>query len=127
MVAANDQVRAIFADARTLHADALEMLDQGKVRNAAEKAWGATKRATDALVLARTGQEPGTTAMTSDALDDLGDEDPDVKGLVGRYYSRITQLHGQCFYNGRCSSPHTLRRIRETSLYIQDAERLAGL
>ena len=48
MVATNDQVRAIFDDARTLHADALEMLDQGKVRNAAEKAWGATKRATDA-------------------------------------------------------------------------------
>ena len=127
MVATSDQARAIFADARTLHADALEMLDQGKVRNAAEKAWGATKRATGALVLARTGQEPGTTAMTSDALDDLGDTDPGVKSLVGRYYSRITQLHGQCFYNGRCSSPHTLRRIRETVLYIQDAERLAGL
>ncbi len=127
MVATSDQARAIFADARTLHADALEMLDQGKVRNAAEKAWGATKRATGALVLARTGQELGTTAMTSDALDDLGDTDPGVKSLVGGYYSRITQLHGQCFYNGRCSSPHTLRRIRETSLYIQDAERLAGL
>ena len=37
-----DRVRALFADARTLQADALEMLAQGRVRNAAEKAWGAT-------------------------------------------------------------------------------------
>ena len=47
---ATDRVRAPFADARDLHADALEMLAQGRIRNAAEKAWGATKRATDALV-----------------------------------------------------------------------------
>ena len=51
---ATDRVREIFTDARALQADALEMLALGKVRNAAEKAWGATKRATDALVLAHT-------------------------------------------------------------------------
>ena len=48
---ATDRVLEIFTDARALQADALEMLAQGKVRNAAEKAWGATKRATDALVI----------------------------------------------------------------------------
>ena len=32
------RTRDLFADARTLYADALEMLDQGKLRNAAEKA-----------------------------------------------------------------------------------------
>ena len=46
MVAA-DLVNFLFADARALYDDALEMLDQGKIRNAAEKVWGATKRATD--------------------------------------------------------------------------------
>ncbi len=122
---ATDRTRELFDDARQLHADALEMLDLGKVRNAAEKAWGATKRATDALILARTGEEPATTAITSDALDALARHDSQVKSLVGRYYSRISQLHGQCFYDGRCSSPDTERRIRETSLYIDDAERLA--
>ena len=55
---ATDRVREIFADARDIQADALEMLALGKLRNAAEKVWGATKRATDALVLARTGEEP---------------------------------------------------------------------
>ena len=117
---------AVFADARALHADALEMLGQGKIRNAAEKAWGATKRATDALILARTGELPGTTAITSDELDALARRDARVKSLVGRYYSRISQLHGQCFYNGRCAAPDTERRIRETADYIRDAEELAA-
>ena len=37
---ATDRVRALFADARDLQADALEMLEQGLLRNAAEKALG---------------------------------------------------------------------------------------
>jgi len=49
-----DQVTAIFDDARGVHADALRLLEAGDVRDAAEKAWCATKRATDALILART-------------------------------------------------------------------------
>ena len=32
--------------------------------------------------------------MTSDGLDDLAEEDHRVRSLVGRYYSRISQLHG---------------------------------
>ena len=49
---------AIFADARAVHAQALERLEQDDIRDAAEKAWCATKRATDALILARTGENP---------------------------------------------------------------------
>ena len=81
--------------------------------------------ATYALILSRTGEEPGTTALTSDSLDALAKQDERVKSLVGRYYSRISQLHGQCFYNGRCASPDTERRIIETADYIGDAEQLA--
>ena len=36
-------------------------LDQGSIRDAEEKAWGATKRATDALVLARTRGATGVS------------------------------------------------------------------
>ena len=117
---------AVFADAWALQADALEMLALGKIRNAAEKSWGATKRATDALILARNGELPGTTAITSDELDALARRDARAKSLVGRYYSRLSQLHGQCFYNGRCAAPDTERRIRETADYIRDAEELAA-
>ena len=46
MATSTDRIQVIFQDARELQADALELLALGKVRNAAEKAWGATKRAT---------------------------------------------------------------------------------
>ena len=123
---ATDRVEAIFADAQALHDDALEMLAQGRIRNAAEKAWGATKRATDALILARTDEEPEKSPRTSAKLDELADRDQRVKGLVGRYYSRQSSLHGNCFYLGLCDPVDTTeRRIRETAGYISDAEALA--
>ncbi len=120
---ATSRVQAIFDDARAMHAEALQRLEAGDIRDAAEKAWCATKRATDALILARTGEEPGPTAMTSDLLDNLARRNDAVNSLLGRYYSRISQLHGLCFYVGHCND-QTERRIRETAIYIDDAERL---
>ena len=123
----NHRPDTVFADAHTLYDDALEMLELGKIRNAAEKAWGATKRATDALILARTGQLPERTPDTSRGLRALAARDPAVQNLVGRYYSRQGILHGDCFYLGFCDPlDDTERRIRETAAYIADAERLAG-
>ena len=49
------RVAELLADAREVHSQALERLAAGDIRDAAEKAWCATQRATDALVLARTG------------------------------------------------------------------------
>ena len=122
----SDHVRELFSDSRTLYDDALEMLAQDRIRNAAEKAWGATKRATDALALARTGEEPPTTAMTTEALLTLVGRDNHFEPLVGRYFTRISYLHGSCFYDGMCN-PETERRIRETIDYIRDAENLAAI
>ena len=125
---ATKRARDIFDDSRTLYQDALEMLEQGRLRNAAEKAWGATKRATDALILSQTGEEPPTTAASTTALLTLADRSADYETLVGRYFTRISFLHGSCFYNGMCDPiPETERRIRETMDYIQDAETLAGI
>ena len=45
------RVAALLADAREVHSQALERLAAGDIRDAAEKAWCATKRATDALIL----------------------------------------------------------------------------
>ena len=105
------------------------MLALGKVRNAAEKAWGATKRATDALVLARTGEEPERTPQTGAGLRGLESAAEAVRNtrLLARYYSRQGHLHGECFYKGLCEPiDDTERRIRQTADYIDDAERLAG-
>ena len=124
-VVAQDRVDELFSDARDVHAQAVERLEQGDIRDAAEKAWCATKRATDALILALTNDEPRTTARTTDELDDLAHREPEARSLKGRYYSRLSQLHGACFYDGRCNR-HTERRIRETAQYITDAEAMAG-
>ncbi len=120
------RVREIFADARDVHAGALDQLAGRDIRDAAEKAWCVTKRAIDALILLRTGQEPPTTALTTEGLLALARESAEVEYLVGRYFTRISYLHGSCFYNGMCG-PYTERRIRQTLDYIEDAEKLADI
>ena len=128
MTARTDRIQAIFQDARGLQADALEMLTQGRTRNAAEKSWGATKRATDALILARTGEEPERTPETGAGLRTLESLDPRIRSahLRRRYYVRQAELHGQYFYNGLCDPlEDTDRLVRRTSAYIDDAQRLA--
>ena len=124
---ATDRVSDIFADARAVHADALQLLESGDIRDAAEKAWCATKRATDALILARTGTEPEISSDTSRGLAGLATEDYAVRPLRRSYYSRQSELHGACFYLGVCEPLDEVhRRIRQTADYISDAARLAG-
>ncbi len=124
---ATDRVSAIFADARAVHADALRLLAQGDIRDAAEKAWCATKRATDALILAQTGVEPEQSPDTTRGLVALAATDRAANSLVRRYFSRQGHLHGACFYLGACEPLDEVeRRIRETADYVDDAAKLAG-
>ncbi len=127
MTTTTDRVSAIFADARSLHADALRLLEAGDVRDAAEKAWCATKRATDALILARTEVEPVISSETTRGLNGLAVADQAVRPLRLRYFSRQSELHGSCFYLGDCEPfDEVERRIIQTADYIVDAMRLAG-
>ena len=121
------RVPVIFADARSVHADALRLLESGDIRDAAEKAWCATKRATDALILARTGIEPEISSDTSRGLAALATQDQAFRALRRRYHSRQSTLHGDCFYLGICEPVDEVEgRIHRTADYITDAERLAG-
>ena len=123
---ATDEVREIFADAYSMYDSAIERWAAGDVRDAAEKAWCATLRATNALILARTDDEPEITTETARRLDRLARQDERARSLVGRYYSRQVRLHGDCFYLGILSDVDEIeRRIRETIDYIRDAEVLA--
>ena len=122
-----DRVSAIFDDARNVQADAARLLEAGDVRDAAEKAWCATKRATDALILARTGVEPEISSETTRGLSALATEHQGVRVLRRRYFSRQSELHGACFYLGVCEPLDEVhRRIRQTTDYISKAETLAG-
>ena len=117
----------IFSDARQMQNSAVEQWEQGDIRDGAEKAWCATVRATQALVLAHTGSMPTTSTQTRIQLDILADADSRFRTLTGRYLSRQTTLHGECpFYLGLCEPRQTIeRRVRETADYIRDAEGLA--
>ena len=122
-----ERVAAIFADARTIHGEALERLQAGDIRDAAEKAWCATKRATDALILARTGREPRTSGQTTRGLRLLRRTDQIFDQMETRYSARAHVLHGECFYDGNCEPEDVLARdIREIVQYINDAEALTG-
>ena len=116
----------IFADARDVHQQALGRLAAGDIRDAAEKAWCATKRATDALILERTGRLPETSSETSLELRRLIVVNPAARRLRGRYYAHQRLLHGDCFYSGLCDPVEdTVSLIRETFQYIDDAEQTA--
>ena len=123
-----ERVGSLFADARGLHGDALEMLDQGRMRNAAEKAWCATKRATDALILARTGREPRTSGQTMRMIRQLRRQDPALEQLRVHYGLRQSFLQGACFYDGILEpAEDIIADVRETIEYIQDAESKAAV
>ena len=118
----------IFADARAVHASALEMLEGGDVRDAAEKAWCATKRATEALLLATTGEIPSTALGVSGGLRRLSGGNEVVQSLQGRFACAGQFLLHDCFYDGHCEPlDDTERLILETAQYIDDAETLANL
>ena len=116
----------VFAGAARMHRSALDRLAAGDIRDAAEKAWCAAKRATDALILARTGSMPPKSPDTTRALLTLAGADPAVRSLRGRYFERQSFLHGDCFYTGLCEPmDQTELLIRETADFIADARELA--
>lgn len=122
-----DRVKEIFDDAYSLYREAIGEMEKGNIRESAEKAWGATLRATKAMILAKTGREFDGAIGVTKALGELVRQDKEIEErLEGRYFTRESLLHGHCFYDGLCEpQEHIERRIRETNLYIEDAKRLA--
>ena len=113
----------IFADARRMHGAALQRMAAGDIRDAADKAWCAAKRATDALILARTGNLPTDTTRS---LLRLAQDHPEMGSLRDQYTARRDILHGDCFHTGLCEPADAIEGlIRETTLFIQDAEAFA--
>ena len=121
------RVTELFDDAQVLYGDALEMLGMGKLRNAAEKAWGATKRSTDAMVLARTGNEPQSAGQARRALLRMRNDGQDFLAFHGEYSIRSELLHVNCFYDGNCEPEAEMTAlIRATDSYIAEARNLAS-
>ena len=123
------QVEAILKDAENLYEEALEELKVGKIRKAAENAWGATTKATDALFLARAKIEITNGVGRTREIYKLTIMDKEVKALnlAKRYNERRIHLHGDCFYEGIHEIPgvDSEELIRETEKYIEDIQKLS--
>ena len=121
------RVNILFTDARSLHSAALAQLEQGQLQKAAGKAWDATVKATDGLILARTGREPRDLEKTDLMIRQLALADPSLRELATRYGARQGLLLEACVYDGICDPEDDLTAdIRETRDFIKDAELLAG-
>ncbi len=125
MTTVEAEAARIFADARRMGEAALSQMAAGDIRDAAEKAWCATLRATEALVLVRTGEGPTTSTAAGRRLRALSLGDSSLLNLRDSYLVRQAILHGECFYHDYCDPEETGRLINETGDYIRDAERLA--
>ena len=119
-------VERIFDDARLMHGAALTLMNTGDIRDAAEKAWCATKRAADGMIAARTGEEPTSLSGISGSLRRLAETDPELVEFRREYLDRLGDLHGDCFQYGLCDPiENIIQMIRETEGFIAEAERLA--
>lgn len=120
-------VEVLFRDAESLYEEALRDLEAKRLRKAAENAWAARLRATNALILSKMGKMPEYVPETRTMLEELAIKYPEIELLVGRFYTGETFLHGHCFYLGMCPPDAVERRVRETWKYIEDAKKLAGV
>lgn len=117
----------LFRASYSLYEKALKEMEAGEIKNAAEKAWAATLRAVQGLILARTGEEPIRSDLTTRQLHHLALKDSEIEEkIIGRYHTRLSRLYGDCFYMGICEPIEDIkRRILETDKFIEDAKRLA--
>ena len=117
----------IFADARQLYRSAIERLEAGDFRDAAEKAWCATRRASDACILARMNLEPDKSSHTTDRLKQLAKSDGRIRdwGILARYYHIQGSLHGDCFYHGKFDE-EDVDLLYSVDRFIDDVAALAS-
>ena len=115
----------LLDDARGLAASAIERMEAQDIRDAAEKAWITTKRAADALALARTGEEPRTSGQRARQMRVLRRDDAFID-LYREYFSRQAELRGNCAYDGNCEPIEAIEaQIRETNAFIEECQRRA--
>ena len=130
-----ERTTTLFAEAHTIYDEGLkcleeacELWDRGLLRKSAEKTWEAALRATNALILARTGTEPEpeNDHNTLNCLTDLFEELPDWEVFTGRYAGISHDIYQEAVVEGNVEPVHLLiHDIREAADYIRECERLA--
>ena len=122
----NPTAAAMMQDAREAQATAERLLDAGDWRDAAEKAWLATRNATSALVLEVTGVNNSGSAGIEAGLRRLSRERGGEWARLRDDYKQVVHyLHADAFYRGKHRNDIG-DRVRGVADYLRRAERLAG-
>ena len=119
--------QVLLAEAWEFYDEAIKLLEQGDLRNAAGKAWEESEKATNAMILERTGREPHNERETSREVRFLILEGEVFKAFSYRFVGQIHDLYGDCYIDTHCEpEDYHEEMIRDTNSYIREAERLAG-
>ena len=120
-------VAELFQTAHHHHAQALELLDQGQLRDAAAQAWDAALTATNALLLAHTGQEPEDLRETDGLMWELFTRDhPSLRPFTTHFGALKGFLLMTCVHDCFCGMEEGLKMdVRGAIDYIKQAEKLA--
>lgn len=111
----DEKIRKLLENAAELQKKA-EAEFQRDHREAAEKAWGATRAAAEALHLkVEGGGIPEDMGRTMRRLAErLG------RPEIWEHFRRaMRELHGSCFYGGVCDPPEDEKLVRGTKRYIE--------
>ncbi len=118
-----NEVDRLLKDAEELYREAIKELEEGKIRNAAEKAWGGVMRATNALILASFQMKPESFRERREKYKELAEKEKYIrrKRLFQDYMAYSRELHIETFYEGHLQPiADTEKRIRETIYYIKN-------
>ena len=137
----NEKVAGLFTEAHATYAEAMEVLeeadklwDREMLRKSAKKTWDAALKATNALIIARTGEEatPDDDKWTYDGLMRLvwenREKNQDLKSVKGHYAVISADIYEAVVVERNVEPVYLLiHDIRQAADYIRECERLAGL
>ena len=117
---------ALMNDARAMHAEAMDRMDAGDWRAAAEKSWCAARNATQAVVLEIYGVDSPRSTNIDSGIRALAREHGGQWVDMRRSYSDVVfHLHIEAFYGGvyHDDIPDLVQGVAD---YIRMAEELAA-
>ena len=131
----SERVAALFDEAKANSADSLSRLndaekhwDRRELLRSADQAWAAATQATNALVLAYTGVEPGSGNGNDNhgSLHHLSRKFPELEAIMNQYTGFQVYLFGLVICDGNVDPLEaTIEDIRAAAAYVCDAERRA--
>ena len=118
-----DAAAVLMADAHSMQAESIARLEAGDWRDAAEKAWCATRNTTEALLLEINGQENRRSTNIDAGIRSLARE----RGgkwveLRKNYTEAVYHLHIEAFYGGiyHDDIPDLVRSVSDYILLAED-------